>query len=125
MTEPNIVHETYISLNTHGYKPAGADKVNINITKQGTPCGFFEMQYMRCMEAFGSKLGRKYCDFEFRDFKECVTNNKQKARAYAIRSERWKQWLAGERKTPYEQDHYKYGNYEPHYFSYSIHEDQK
>jgi hypothetical protein len=91
----------------------------------------FLILVFRCMEAFGSKMGRKYCDFEFRyniliilfvimhnyknipnfrDYKECVNKDKQRMRYYAIRTERWKQWLRGERETPYE-DHVKIGDY--------------
>ncbi|VDN31127.1 unnamed protein product [Gongylonema pulchrum] len=44
---------------------------------QYTICGFFESQYWHCLEAFGQKLGRKYCDLERRDFNECITNYKQ------------------------------------------------
>ncbi|KAM3721194.1 Mitochondrial import inner membrane translocase subunit [Dirofilaria immitis] len=54
-------------------------------SKQDTQCGFFESQYFHCLEAFGQKLGRKYCDLERRDFNECITNYKQKKRAEWIR----------------------------------------
>uniref|UniRef100_A0A8R1U0M1 Complex I-15 kDa n=1 Tax=Onchocerca volvulus TaxID=6282 RepID=A0A8R1U0M1_ONCVO len=54
-------------------------------SKQDTQCGFFESQYYHCLEAFGQKLGRKYCDLERRDFNECITNYKQKKRAEWIR----------------------------------------
>lgn len=43
----------------------------------GRVCGFFEAQFYKCMEAYGAKLGRKYCDLEHRDFQECMTSDKQ------------------------------------------------
>lgn len=43
----------------------------------GKPCGFFEAQFFRCLEAYGAKLGRKYCDLEHRDYQECLTGDKQ------------------------------------------------
>ncbi len=39
-------------------------------------CGFFEMQWYKCLEAYGARLGRKYCDIEHRDFAECVNHDK-------------------------------------------------
>lgn len=53
---------------------------------------------------------------EFRDYRECITLDKQKMRRNAMRTERWKQWLKGERKTIYE-DHLKPGMHRPHHFS--------
>lgn len=43
----------------------------------GGVCGLFEAQYYKCMEAFGGKLGRLYCDLEYRDFRECLVKQKQ------------------------------------------------
>jgi len=48
-----------------------------SISFAGKPCGFFEMQFFKCTEAFGARLGRKYCDLEFRDYKECLSGDKQ------------------------------------------------
>ncbi|XP_003373902.1 conserved hypothetical protein [Trichinella spiralis] len=47
------------------------------LTHQGTPCENFEMNYMRCMEAYGQILGKRYCDLELRDFYECVYKTKR------------------------------------------------
>jgi hypothetical protein len=47
----------------------------------GRMCGFFETQFYRCMEAYGAKLGRRYCDLELRDYKECMNRKKQQMRA--------------------------------------------
>ncbi|KAK6027816.1 hypothetical protein OSTOST_06150 [Ostertagia ostertagi] len=47
------------------------------------------------MEAYGAKLGRKYCDLEHRDFRECITSEKQKKRAKAIATQRLKLYWEG------------------------------
>lgn len=42
----------------------------------GRVCGFFEAQFFKCMEAYGQKLSRLYCDLENRDYYECLTHEK-------------------------------------------------
>ncbi|KAI6218081.1 Complex I-15 kDa [Aphelenchoides besseyi] len=85
-------------------------------SQQGQVCAFFEAQFYRCMEAFGSKLGRKYCDLEHRDYHECVTKEKQLKRSRAIQQERIKQYLQGKRSKVYEDDHPIIGDYQTDHF---------
>ncbi|CEF65258.1 NADH:ubiquinone oxidoreductase, iron-sulphur subunit 5 family-containing protein [Strongyloides ratti] len=93
-----------------------ADILNVTLSQQGKPCGFFEAQFYRCVEAYGAKLGRKYCDLEHRDFKECITEDKQKKRAEAIRNERWKQYFNGKLDKPFVENHPEPGVYRPEHF---------
>ncbi|KAI1722527.1 NADH:ubiquinone oxidoreductase, NDUFS5-15kDa domain-containing protein [Ditylenchus destructor] len=93
------------------------DKIALPSSKQGTRCGFFETQFYHCMEAYGAKMGRLYCDLEHRDFKECITNDKQKMRMLAIRNERLKQYIRGERDEPFSR-HVKPGDFRPYYFQH-------
>ncbi|KAI6203570.1 DET1-like protein [Aphelenchoides besseyi] len=71
-------------------------------SQQGQVCAFFEAQFYRCMEAFGSKLGRKYCDLEHRDYHECVTKEKQETMIPADRLGKIysKEWCRRHRKRP-------------------------
>ncbi|KAH7727591.1 CRE-NDUF-5 protein [Aphelenchoides avenae] len=85
---------------------------------KSTRCGFFEEQFYRCLEAYGTRLGRMYCDLERRDLKECMTGEKQMKRADAIRKERIKQYLRGERDAAFEKNHTPAGSYTPDYFSH-------
>ena len=39
-------------------------------------CGFFEKQVYKCLEAYGTRLARRYCHLELRDFNECVYHDK-------------------------------------------------
>ncbi|KAH8263330.1 hypothetical protein KR044_007370 [Drosophila immigrans] len=80
-------------------------------------CGKFEMKMMDCLEAYGLERGKKQCADIIADFQECVGMNKQLMRFHvsfcqvklfhilfnalflqAMRNERYRQWLAGERK---------------------------
>lgn len=82
-------------------------------------CGKFEMKMMECLEAYGMERGKKQCADLIADFQECVGMQKQLLRFHvslqyckwkveylfkpfvflqAMRTERYKQWLAGERK---------------------------
>ncbi|PIO52987.1 hypothetical protein TELCIR_25698, partial [Teladorsagia circumcincta] len=72
-----LIPENYQAL-TPILKTPISDLFAIPLSQQGRPCGFFEAQFFRCMEAYGAKLGRKYCDLEHRDFRECLTHEKQK-----------------------------------------------
>ncbi|TDG44513.1 hypothetical protein AWZ03_009091 [Drosophila navojoa] len=61
-------------------------------------CGNFEMKMMDCLEAYGMERGKKQCADLIADFQECVGMQKQLLRFHAMRAERYKQWLSGERK---------------------------
>ncbi|PAV83885.1 hypothetical protein WR25_17969 [Diploscapter pachys] len=67
-------------------------------------CGFFEMQWYKCLEAYGARLGRKYCDIEHRDFAECVNHDKSIKRADAIRKQREKLYREGKLEKKWEDD---------------------
>ncbi|VDM97852.1 unnamed protein product [Thelazia callipaeda] len=86
-------------------------------SKQDTHCGFFESQYYHCLEAFGQKLGRKYCDLERRDFNECITNYKQKKRAEWMRMQYKLHW--DEKKHGPRPKGVKIGECYPDYFSHN------
>ncbi|KHN70727.1 hypothetical protein Tcan_10284 [Toxocara canis] len=87
--------------------------------EESKPCGFFEAQFFRCMEAYGAKLGRKYCDLEHRDYQECLTGDKQRKRTQAIRNERRKKFLKGELPAAFLADHPQPGEYKADYFSHN------
>ncbi|KAL7074409.1 hypothetical protein ACQ4LE_006767 [Meloidogyne hapla] len=70
--------------------------------KPGSSCGFFEAQFYKCLEAFGAKLSRLYCDLEHRDFSECITNEKKVRRLRAMKDIRFKKWLRGDRPSMWE-----------------------
>ncbi|VDN22923.1 unnamed protein product [Gongylonema pulchrum] len=86
-------------------------------SKQDTICGFFESQYWHCLEAFGQKLGRKYCDLERRDFNECITNYKQKMRAEWMQMQYKRHW--DEKKHGPRPEGPKLGEAYPDYFSHN------
>ncbi|KRY19568.1 hypothetical protein T12_5418, partial [Trichinella patagoniensis] len=89
------------------------------LTHQGTPCENFEMNYMRCMEAYGQILGKRYCDLELRDFYECVYKTKRENRFMTIRHERSRQFLNGDRDRPFEKDKLPPHSTSPDYFSHN------
>lgn len=83
-------------------------------------CGDMEMRMMECMEAYGADRGAQKCADLYQDFKECVGQRKQHMRFLvsprimptvdllvltfrpyfqAMRAERHRQWLAGERSS--------------------------
>jgi NADH dehydrogenase (ubiquinone) Fe-S protein 5 len=66
-------------------------------------CGEFEMQMMECMEAYGAVQGKTKCADLTADFKECYLQTKQRNRSVEMRSERDRQYRAGERKEHYQQ----------------------
>jgi hypothetical protein len=49
----------------------------LNSASLDTICAWFEAQFYRCLEAYGSRLGRIHCDLEHRDLTECTTGDKQ------------------------------------------------
>uniref|UniRef100_A0A0K0G2J1 NADH dehydrogenase [ubiquinone] iron-sulfur protein 5 n=1 Tax=Strongyloides venezuelensis TaxID=75913 RepID=A0A0K0G2J1_STRVS len=112
----NLVNETFVGVAPLVKTPI-TDILNLPFSQQGKVCGFFEAQFYRCLEAYGAKLGRKYCDLEHRDLKECITGDKQKKRVDAIRGERWKQYLSGKLDKPFVENHPEPGVYKPDYFS--------
>merc|ERR1712179_249078 len=54
-------------------------------------CAEFERAYVKCMDQYGLKMGRKECWKEVEDTAECLYGYKQKARVNAMRLERLKQ----------------------------------
>uniref|UniRef100_A0A914XAY0 NADH dehydrogenase [ubiquinone] iron-sulfur protein 5 n=1 Tax=Plectus sambesii TaxID=2011161 RepID=A0A914XAY0_9BILA len=113
----------YIGENNMMIKPViqtpWADKTSVTLSKQNQPCGFFETQFYRCMEAYGVSLGRRYCDLEHRDFGECLRHDKEIKRNKAIRQERMKQFVKGELDRPFIADHPKADGHFPDYFSHN------
>lgn len=43
-------------------------------------CGAMELRMMECMEAYGLQRGLGKCEALYADFKECFTQQKQRAR---------------------------------------------
>uniref|UniRef100_A0A1B6DI93 Complex I-15 kDa n=1 Tax=Clastoptera arizonana TaxID=38151 RepID=A0A1B6DI93_9HEMI len=67
-------------------------------------CADFEMKMMNCLEAYGAQRGEEdKCKDIIEDFMECHTLKKQGKRLEAMRIERHRQWLKGERSS---EDHY-------------------
>ncbi|XP_054277730.1 NADH dehydrogenase [ubiquinone] iron-sulfur protein 5 [Macrosteles quadrilineatus] len=60
-------------------------------------CADFEMAMMECMEAYGMPRAEVKCKDLIDDFKECHSQRKQIMRENAMRMERHKQLLKGER----------------------------
>ncbi|XP_037927831.1 uncharacterized protein LOC119662308 [Teleopsis dalmanni] len=60
-------------------------------------CGEMEMNMMECMEAYGLDRGRQKCADLIADFTECSNKTKQMKRYDAMRFERFKQNMKGER----------------------------
>lgn len=110
----NLIDGTYTGL-TPIIKTPISDAFNVAFSQQGRVCGFFEAQFYKCVEAYGAKLGRRYCDLEHRDLKECVTGDKQNKRVEAIRNERWKKYLEGKLDKPYVSNHPEPGVYKPEF----------
>uniref|UniRef100_A0A915IHU2 NADH dehydrogenase [ubiquinone] iron-sulfur protein 5 n=1 Tax=Romanomermis culicivorax TaxID=13658 RepID=A0A915IHU2_ROMCU len=77
------------------------DIIGTTFDSQGTPCWKFELNYSRCMDAFGLHLGIRHCDLEFRDFFECTHDDKKLSRFNTIRRQRQLQFLKGERPKPF------------------------
>ncbi|XP_068208884.1 NADH dehydrogenase [ubiquinone] iron-sulfur protein 5 [Palaemon carinicauda] len=69
----------------------------------GNKCNAFEMRAVECLEAYGAAKGQEKCQDYLDDVKECMFQFKQVARVQAMRVERHRQWLTGERKS---EDHY-------------------
>lgn len=58
--------------------PVGSDVFGQTfVNAQHSTCAQFELNWHHCLEAFGQYLGVRYCDLEFRDFKECVSHDKK------------------------------------------------
>lgn len=66
-------------------------------------CNDFEMRAVECIEAYGAAKGRAKCQDYLDDLRECMFETKQIARVQAMRIERHRQWITGERKS---EDHY-------------------
>ncbi|KFD56146.1 hypothetical protein M514_02924 [Trichuris suis] len=89
------------------------------LTMQGTPCENFELNYMRCLEAYGHILAKRYCDLELRDFYECYYKTKREQRFHKIREERMRQFLNGDRDRPYEEEKIPFYTSSEDYFSHN------
>ncbi|GMT00644.1 hypothetical protein PENTCL1PPCAC_22818 [Pristionchus entomophagus] len=118
MATGNRLPETYQTL-TPIIKTPLSDTLSLPLSQQGRICGFFEAQFYRCMEAYGAKLGRKYCDFENRDFNECVTGDKQNKRAEAIRAQRQRLYKEGKLDAAFEENHPSPGEFKPDHFQWN------
>ncbi|KAF8369129.1 nduf-5 [Pristionchus pacificus] len=118
MATGNVMPDRYQSL-TPILKTPLSDTLALPLSQQGRLCGFFEAQFYKCMEAYGAKLGRKYCDFENRDFNECVTGDKQKMRSEAIRAQRIKLYKEGKLETAFEENHPAPGEFKPDHFQWN------
>ncbi|KAF7275712.1 NADH dehydrogenase (ubiquinone) 15 kDa subunit [Rhynchophorus ferrugineus] len=60
-------------------------------------CADMEMKAVDCFEAYGLNKGFTKCQALLDDFQECALKTKRKARVDAMRLERHRQHLAGER----------------------------
>ncbi|WKX87901.1 hypothetical protein Q1695_007930 [Nippostrongylus brasiliensis] len=118
MATGNLIPENYEAL-TPIIKTPLSDTFAIPLSQQGRICGFFEAQFFRCMEAYGAKLGRKYCDLEHRDFKECLSGDKQKKRAEAIAAQRRKMYFQGKLDKPFLDNHPPPGHFKPDHFEWN------
>ncbi|XP_055589635.1 uncharacterized protein LOC129741852 [Uranotaenia lowii] len=66
--------------------------------QQYDKCGELEMASIDCLEAYGTVRGAEKCADILADFKECAAMTKQIARFRAMRLERHRQALLGDRK---------------------------
>lgn len=101
------------------FKAPISDILAISQSQQGRICGFFEAQFFRCMEAYGAKLGRLYCDLEHRDLKECITMDKQRKRSNAIVAQRKKLYREGKLEKPFLDDHPLPGQFKSDHFEWN------
>jgi len=60
-------------------------------------CGERELAMMECLEAYGHEKGKVKCKTIIEDYQECFSMRKQLLRADAMRMERHRQHLMGER----------------------------
>ncbi|GJQ78396.1 putative NADH:ubiquinone oxidoreductase, NDUFS5-15kDa [Trypoxylus dichotomus] len=60
-------------------------------------CAKIEMKVIDCLEAYGLDQGLQKCDPLIQDFRECTNRQKQLQRSVAMRYERHRQYLTGER----------------------------
>jgi len=70
---------------------------NIWTMQENAKCAGFEMNAMKCVEAYGV-LQRDKCLDYFDDLKECMYNEKQIGRLQVLRLERHRQYYKGERE---------------------------
>jgi len=88
-----------------GFRTPVGDFLSNNMANlQGTRCEQFELNFYRCVEAFGLIASKRMCDLEYRDLYECAYQPKQKARILSMKKERMKQFLDGKRDRPYSDD---------------------
>ncbi|XP_055642732.1 uncharacterized protein LOC129779337 [Toxorhynchites rutilus septentrionalis] len=67
--------------------------------QQYDKCGELEMASIDCLEAYGMNRGQEKCADVVNDFLECAYMRKQIQRFNAMRLERHRQGLQGERKS--------------------------
>ncbi|XP_062551455.1 uncharacterized protein LOC134216605 [Armigeres subalbatus] len=67
--------------------------------QQYDKCGELEMASIDCLEAYGTIRGAEKCADILSDFKECATMHVQMKRFQAMRLERHRQGLLGDRKS--------------------------
>uniref|UniRef100_A0A224XQN7 Putative ubiquinone oxidoreductase n=1 Tax=Panstrongylus lignarius TaxID=156445 RepID=A0A224XQN7_9HEMI len=60
-------------------------------------CSHIEMKALNCLEAYGQYKSAEKCNDILQDYKECFQMNKQMKRFKEMRSERFRQYRAGER----------------------------
>ncbi|EFP12057.1 hypothetical protein GCK72_000915 [Caenorhabditis remanei] len=118
MATGNRVPENFQTLSPIVKAPL-SDTLSVPLSQQGRICGFFESQFYRCMEAYGAKMGRKYCDLEHRDYQECITGDKQKKRAEAISAQRRKLFLEGKLDSPFLDNHPEPGHFKTDHFQWN------
>ncbi|KFM61471.1 hypothetical protein X975_25529, partial [Stegodyphus mimosarum] len=60
-------------------------------------CRELELNVLDCTDVYGHKGLAKQCREAYEDLYECIHGEKQKARVEAMRQERLRQYMAGER----------------------------
>ncbi|KAG7172029.1 NADH dehydrogenase [ubiquinone] iron-sulfur protein 5-like [Homarus americanus] len=71
--------------------------------QSSSKCADFEMRAMECLEAYGVQRGKTRCIDYLDDLRECTYKTKQLSRVAAMRHERHRQWITGERSS---ENHY-------------------
>lgn len=69
------VHQSFYPI----FNAPFADLFSLHLHNQNNQCSMFELNYYRCMKAFGFNMGIRHCDLERRDYYECLTCIKQVA----------------------------------------------
>merc|ERR1711915_709027 len=61
-------------------------------------CPHFEMNFVKCVEAYGHDKGKDKCQDYLDDLRECLNEQKQLARVGIMRAERYRQFAFEDRK---------------------------